>query len=81
VVHASADVVAGRINPAVGTVTAVDDRTCLLDAGGDSATAIARYLAWLDADFEVLGPPEVRAEVRTLAGRYARADAGPGTPP
>ncbi|GMA25542.1 DNA-binding transcriptional regulator [Luteimicrobium album] len=77
VVHAPVAAVLSRVSPAVGTVTARDDDTCLLDAGAESPAVLARYLAWLDADFEVLGPPEVQAEVRALAARYARADAGP----
>ncbi|MGC5166643.1 helix-turn-helix transcriptional regulator [Luteimicrobium sp. DT211] len=79
-VHAPADVVLARVSPAVGTVTARDDGSCVLDAGADSPAALARYLAWLDADFEVVEPDEVRAEVRALAARYARADAGRGVP-
>jgi predicted DNA-binding transcriptional regulator YafY len=59
---------------------ALDPRSCLLDTGADSPAAIARYLAWLDADFEVLEPPEVRAAVRALADRYARADARSAPP-
>jgi len=80
VVHAPAPAVRHRVSPAVGPVTARDDGSCLLDAGADSPAALARYLAWLDADFEVLDPPEVQAEVRALAVRYARADTGTGGP-
>jgi hypothetical protein len=34
---------------------------------------VAKYLAWWDAPFEVLDSPELLAEVRLLAQRYADA--------
>jgi predicted DNA-binding transcriptional regulator YafY len=74
VVHAPAAGVAARINPAVGTVESrPGDRTCLLHTGADSVETLAVHLALLDADFEVTGPPELVAHLRTLADRYARS--------
>ncbi len=75
-VHAPAAVVAARINPAVGVVEAVDDRSCILATGADSVETVALYLGLLDLDFHVTGPPELLARLRTLAGRYQRATAG-----
>jgi hypothetical protein len=65
----------------VGTVTAVDDQTCVLDTGSDSMTTMAVYLGFLGWDFRVDAPPELVAEVRALAERYERAlpdQSGPG---
>ena len=72
-VHAPAAVVAARISPAVGTVEAVDSRSCVLVTGADSAETVAVYLSLLDLDFEVSEPPELVARLRTLAARYGRA--------
>jgi predicted DNA-binding transcriptional regulator YafY len=80
-VFAPAAAVSERIGPYVGTVTAVDDQTCVLDTGSDSMTTMAVYLGFLGWDFRVDAPPELVAEVRALAERYERAlpdQAGPG---
>jgi predicted DNA-binding transcriptional regulator YafY len=72
-VHAPAEVVAERINPAVGVVEAVDAETCVLNTGADSITTLAVYLGMLDVDFEVTSPPELVSYLRLLSARYARA--------
>ena len=72
-VHAPAAVLAERFGPWLGTLTAVDDETCLLDTGADSLASLAAWLGFLGADFEVADPPELVAEVRALAARYAAA--------
>ncbi|MFI6507615.1 helix-turn-helix transcriptional regulator [Streptosporangium sp. NPDC050855] len=83
VVHAPAEVVTERINPAVGVVEALDERTCVLDTGADSLNTIAVYLGMLDLDFEVTEPPELVEHLRGLTARYARstASAGPAGAP
>jgi len=73
VVHAPAERLAERINPAIGTITAVDETRCLLDTGADSVEALAVHLGLLGADFTVTEPAELVELVRTLAGRYGRA--------
>ncbi|MEU8042148.1 YafY family protein [Streptosporangium sp. NPDC049078] len=73
VVHAPADVVTERVNPAVGVVEAVDEHTCVLNTGADSLHVIAVYLGMLDLDFEVTEPPELVEHMRALAARYARS--------
>jgi len=40
---------------------------------GDNAAMVAKYLAWWDTPFEVLDSPELLAEVKLLAQRYADA--------
>jgi predicted DNA-binding transcriptional regulator YafY len=74
-VHAAADVVADRINPAVGTVEAVDERTCVLATGADSIETLAVYLGMLGLGFTVTDPPELVDYVRTLSERYRLATA------
>lgn len=60
-VHADAAAVVGRINPAVETVTAVDDETCVLETGADTVDSLAVHLGLLRCDFEVTDPPELVA--------------------
>ncbi|SDL23428.1 helix-turn-helix transcriptional regulator [Nonomuraea jiangxiensis] len=73
VVHAPAEVVTERINPAVGVVEAVNDDTCVLNTGADSLHTIAVHIGLLDLDFEIIEPPELIDHVRDLAARYARS--------
>ncbi|HEV7973493.1 YafY family protein [Amycolatopsis sp.] len=72
-VHASAETIAERINPAVGTVEAVDEHTCVLVTGADSVETLSVYLGMLEADFTVGEPPELVSHLRELAERYRRA--------
>ncbi|MEO3875843.1 YafY family protein [Nonomuraea sp. B12E4] len=76
VVHAPAEVVSERINPAVGVVEAVDADTCVLNTGADSLHTIAVHIGLLDLDFEVVEPPELIDHIRALTARYARSTAG-----
>ncbi|MFD9455843.1 helix-turn-helix transcriptional regulator [Streptomyces sp. NPDC059985] len=77
-VHAPAAAVVERINPAVGTVEAVDADSCTLITGADTLRALAVHLGMLDFDFEVTGPPELVAHLRGLADRYARSTPSEG---
>jgi predicted DNA-binding transcriptional regulator YafY len=77
VVHAPAEVVTERINPAVGVVEALEGSSCVLDTGADSVHTLAVYLGMLDLDFEVTDPPELLDHLRTLTARYARAVPAP----
>ena len=74
-VHAPAEVVTERINPAVGTVEPVDAGSCLLHTGADRLETVAVWLGLLDADFTVQDPPELAALLRAIAERYLRAGA------
>ncbi|WP_018656295.1 helix-turn-helix transcriptional regulator [Actinomadura flavalba] len=78
-VRAPAATIAARVSPAVGTVEPVDDASCLLRTGADTVESLAVHLGLLDADFEVTGPPELVAHLRTLADRYAAALPPPGS--
>lgn len=68
----AADVQA-RINPAVGIVEPVDERTSVLITGADSVETMAVYISLLDLDIRVTEPPELVQRIRTLAARYAAA--------
>ncbi|MEV6260331.1 YafY family protein [Streptomyces sp. NPDC051784] len=75
-VHAPAETVLERINPAVGTVETVDAGTCVLDTGADSLESLGVHLGMLGLDFTVTGPPELVGHLRELAARYARSTEG-----
>lgn len=72
-VHAPADAVTARINPAVGTVEAVDEHTCVLHTGVDSLDTLAVHLGLLGFDFRVTEPPQLVDYLRTLSDRYRDA--------
>ena len=57
IVHTSAADLAARIGPWVGTVTAVDDASCILETGADSLESLAVYLGLLGTDFTVTSRP------------------------
>ncbi|ATY16028.1 YafY family transcriptional regulator [Amycolatopsis sp. AA4] len=73
VARVSAEKLAERITPAIGTVTAIDDDRCLLDTGADSVETLAVHLGSLGVDFTVTEPPELVEAVRALGNRYQRA--------
>lgn len=72
-VHAPAEAVAERIWPSLGVLEAVDEHTCVLNAGADTLDTLAVCLGMLGADFQVTEPPELVERIRTLADRYQRA--------
>ncbi|MFF4246883.1 helix-turn-helix transcriptional regulator [Streptomyces sp. NPDC001822] len=72
-VHAPAEAVLERINPAVGTVEPVDAETCVLETGADSLESLGVHLGMLGHDFTVTRPPELVRHLEELAARYARS--------
>ena len=73
VVHVAAATLNEKIGAWVGTVTAIDDVTCVLDTGADSLEMMAVYLGTLGVDFTVAEPLELIDHVRALSERYVRA--------
>ena len=78
-VHAPAEEVLARINPAVGTVEAVGETESVLVTGGDSVEVVAVWIGMLGLDFSVTEPPGLVDHLRVLAHRYARATCSPAT--
>lgn len=72
-VHAPADAVLARINPAVGTVEPRDDTSSVLVTGGDSLETVAVWIGMLGLDFSVDGPPGLVEHLGVLSRRYAAA--------
>jgi predicted DNA-binding transcriptional regulator YafY len=75
-VHAPAARVIARLPAGAGAVEAVDDRRCTYEAGSGTPEDLAGWLALLDEDFEVDGPPELRVALVALADRLRRAAGG-----
>ncbi|MGI5131950.1 helix-turn-helix transcriptional regulator [Pseudonocardia sp. CA-107938] len=62
-----------RITSGSALLTPIDDTSCLVETGSDSLPDLARFLVGLGLPFVVLDPPELRAELRTLAARALAA--------
>jgi predicted DNA-binding transcriptional regulator YafY len=62
-----------RFPPTTGIVETVDESSCVLTTGADSATLIALHLALLGHDFAVLQPTELIDELKVLADRLHHA--------
>jgi predicted DNA-binding transcriptional regulator YafY len=76
-VFAPAQSVLEQINPAVGTVTPIDETSCILESGADDLWMAAVYIGTLGYDFRVDEPPELVDYLREISDRYARATTGP----
>jgi predicted DNA-binding transcriptional regulator YafY len=72
-VLAPAAVITERLGPAAESVEILDDESCLVTIGAESAERMAPWLGFLEADFEVLDSPELSARLAALADRYRRA--------
>ena len=73
VVHAPAAQLVERFGPWLGTVTPIDETSCVIHTGADTVEQLAAWLGMLGADFRVTEPPELVAAVRALSTRYAAA--------
>ena len=70
---ASADTLAARIPPWVGTLEPVDATCCLLSLGAESPEALIFYVMLCGVDFELLEPKELRPQLRKIAARLQLA--------
>ncbi|MEV0459387.1 helix-turn-helix transcriptional regulator [Catellatospora methionotrophica] len=73
VVHAPAEVIAQRLPATAGSVEVIDEQTCAVTTGADTAESMAMWIGLLDADFTVQDAPELSAALLRLADRYRRA--------
>jgi predicted DNA-binding transcriptional regulator YafY len=80
-VNATAQEAAMYIGPTIGVVEEATQRAdrCIVTIGGDPDW-VARFLAGLPVDFEILDPPEVREELRSLAERLLARVGASATP-
>jgi predicted DNA-binding transcriptional regulator YafY len=68
-----ADEVASKVPSYWGTIEPIDEHTCEYRTGDEHLDWLAVRIAMLGVDFEVREPPELVAELRTLADRLERA--------
>jgi predicted DNA-binding transcriptional regulator YafY len=73
VLHAPLHEMLDRVPPEYGTLEEIDATSCLLHTGHAWLGGIAVYVAYIGVDFTVVDPPELAAELRTLAARFTRA--------
>lgn len=62
-----------------GTVTAIDEHSCILEAGSWSWGALAASFGRFGVPMEVVGPPELAAAFAVLAQRYGATSANAHT--
>ncbi|MEU6076940.1 YafY family protein [Micromonospora sp. NPDC047074] len=70
--HGPAATVTDQVWPGMGAVEPVDDDTCLLHLGADSAADLAWMVTSVGVDFTVTGPPELVDAIRALGDRCRR---------
>jgi predicted DNA-binding transcriptional regulator YafY len=73
IVHAPAAELTDRFGPWIGRIEALDEASCVLTTGADRVEDLAAWLGFLGTDFRVTEPPELVAQLRMLARRYAAA--------
>jgi predicted DNA-binding transcriptional regulator YafY len=78
--HTSAGYVRARLPVAVEVTPEGPDR-CVAEVGSDNAAMLSLYLGLLEVDFEVLGAPELAAELAKTGERFLRASAGSSPAP
>ena len=72
-VQVAAPELAARFGPWFGTITAVDETSCIVETGADDVDQLAAHLGHLGAAFAVSEPPELVEAVRALAARFVAA--------
>ena len=72
VIHAEAMLVRSRIGP-WATIAALDDGSCTLQMTSDSLDWVMMTLGTVDAEFEVVSPPELIDHARGWMDRFGRA--------
>jgi predicted DNA-binding transcriptional regulator YafY len=72
IVHAPAAYVRDRL-PIPVEVEPLGEDQCAFEPGSDHPEMLALYLGMLDADFTIVGSPELVDAMRKLTGRYQRA--------
>ncbi len=77
VVHAPLAEVQEHTSARSVVLSAIDDRTTLLEAGSETLYGLAFHLSFLGWEFEVEEPAELRTALAEMGGRALRAAGGP----
>jgi predicted DNA-binding transcriptional regulator YafY len=81
VVHAPLHEVAEHTSVRSVVLSAIDDRTTLLEAGAETLYGLAFHLSFLGWEFEVQEPAELRTALAEMGGRALRAAGVAGEAP
>lgn len=73
VLHAPLELLAQRISPAAGQLTALDAGRCVLECGIPSLNHMVHWLLAIDVGFEVLAPPALQQRLQAVAQRIQQA--------
>lgn len=73
ILHAPAEEMIARLHRSFGVIEAIDERSCALICGANSADAMAVWIGFLDVPFTVDGSPELVAAMRDVIDRYQQA--------
>ena len=79
--YASAETIRRRMWPLHGRLEPIDDTTCRLHLGAESARMAAYLLTVLDVDFTVESPPEVLPYLDVVSERFRSAGVRHRSPP
>ena len=71
-IHAPADRIRALLPLAV-SVSLDGPDSCIIEVGSDTPHQLALYIGLLDADFDILDPPDLAEAFARLAERYQRA--------
>ena len=75
--HAPLELVRPRVGPHDGLFVRVSDTTCTLELGAPTLDVLAARILWLGIDFEVVHSDALRAHLRAIEARLARANRAP----
>ncbi|WP_327188833.1 YafY family protein [Streptomyces xinghaiensis] len=71
--HTPLEEAAARVTPAMGTLEAVDEHSCLLRTGAPGPETMVAHLASLGFDFEIREPAGLKERMAPIAARLNRA--------
>jgi len=74
--HAPLTVAAGLISATDGVLEEIDPETTRLTLAAPSLDALAIHIAFMDVDFDIVTPPELRTRATELATRWTHASRG-----
>ncbi|GLZ81122.1 DNA-binding transcriptional regulator [Actinorhabdospora filicis] len=75
--HLPAEKLRQRVPERWGTVTPVDENSCVLESRADNLEGTAAYLSTYGVEFEVLEPQELKDQLTAMAGRLLKAAGRP----
>jgi predicted DNA-binding transcriptional regulator YafY len=72
---APVEIIAKQVPPSAGVLEAIDADSCMLHTGSHSLESLTMHLIWLNVDFHVHEPAELRDHIRRLTKRLGQIEA------